>query len=329
MRDSISPVASWCAPSMPTRSSTPTGCGDWCDRSSVLETSSVPVPPSGWPTAARSCRAGWPPSAVPTGLWPGSKRSSTYGPFCSGVPGWNRLGGNLLISGAFGLFRRQNLLDTNGYIKTVGEDMELVVRLRRAAYEKGEKGAVQIRARPGGVDGDADEVRGWAVGGNVGRGASRTPCAATSPRDVQPEVRRPRNGRVSCLRPLRMDGRQVEVTGIFIVVLGVILGDLSPLFAVLFFCLACGLGVLLSMLALLLEELSFRRYGRVLDRALLVVWAALENLGYRQLTVWWRLRGIVSYIRGKRSWGKMTRKGFNSVDDEEAEEDYGSVPVAA
>jgi hypothetical protein len=36
----------------------------------------------------------------------------------------------------------------------------------------------------------------------------------------------------------------------------------------------------------------------------------LENLGYRQLTVWWRLRGVVSFIRGKKSWGKMTRKGF-------------------
>ncbi len=121
----------------------------------------------------------------------------------------------------------------------------------------------------------------------------------------------------------------VEVIGITIIVLGLIVGELSPLFAVLFFCLACGLGILLSMLALLLEELSFRRYGRVRDRALLVVWATLENLGYRQLTVWWRLRGIVSYIRGKRSWGKMSRKGFNSVDGDEPDEAYGSVQLVA
>ena len=52
-------------------------------------------------------------------------------------------GGNLLISGAFGLFRRQNLLDTNGYIKTVGEDMELAVRLRKDAYEKGESARIE------------------------------------------------------------------------------------------------------------------------------------------------------------------------------------------
>jgi len=45
------------------------------------------------------------------------------------------------------------------------------------------------------------------------------------------------------------------------------------------------------------------------------VWAVLENLGYRQLTVWWRLRGVLSYLRGKKAWGKMTRTGFESAND--------------
>ena len=99
-----------------------------------------------------------------------------------------------------------------------------------------------------------------------------------------------------------------------LVVLGVLLGDLSGQFAILFFSLACGMGILLSMLALMLEELSFRRYGRARDRVLLVVWAVLENLGFRQLTIWWRLRGVLSYLRGKKSWGRMNRKGFRPAD---------------
>ena len=45
-----------------------------------------------------------------------------------------------------------------------------------------------------------------------------------------------------------------------------------------------------------------------------MVWAVIENLGYRQLTLVWRIRGVVSYMRGKKSWGKMNRKGFNPVD---------------
>ena len=77
------------------------------------------------------------------------------------------------------------------------------------------------------------------------------------------------------------------------------------------------------MLSLMLEEMSFRRYGRLRDRALLVVWALLENLGYRQLTVFWRISGIVSYLRGKRAWGSMKRKGFQTEDDAEV------VPIAS
>jgi cellulose synthase/poly-beta-1,6-N-acetylglucosamine synthase-like glycosyltransferase len=106
----------------------------------------------------------------------------------------------------------------------------------------------------------------------------------------------------------------IEAIGLVIVGVGVILGQLSPLFAILFFSLACGLGTLLSMLALMLEELSFRRYGRARDRALLTVWAVLENFGFRQLTVAWRLRGILSFIRGKKSWGRQNRKGFIPAD---------------
>ena len=43
---------------------------------------------------------------------------------------------------------------------------------------------------------------------------------------------------------------------------------------------------------------------------MLVPWAVLESLGYRQLTVYWRLRGLVKYLRRRKDWGVMTRTGF-------------------
>ena len=61
----------------------------------------------------------------------------------------------------------------------------------------------------------------------------------------------------------------------------------------------------------LLEELTFQRYRRLRDRAVLIGWAMLENLGYRQLTVFWRLRGLWKYFRGNKSWGAMERRGLN------------------
>lgn len=73
--------------------------------------------------------------------------------FLFGRLGWNRLGGNLIISGAFGLFRRETVVAAGGYLHdTVGEDMELVLRLKRGSYENSKGGEDRLRARSCGVD---------------------------------------------------------------------------------------------------------------------------------------------------------------------------------
>ena len=69
--------------------------------------------------------------------------------FLFGRLGWNRLGGNLIISGAFGLFRRDALRAIGGYqVDSIGEDMELVVRLRRAGIERAEASRVVFVPEP-------------------------------------------------------------------------------------------------------------------------------------------------------------------------------------
>ena len=67
----------------------------------------------------------------------------------------------------------------------------------------------------------------------------------------------------------------------------------------------------LGLATLALEELSYHRYTRLSDRVVLCLWALLENLGYRQLTVVWRLKGLLKYLRGKKDWGVMERRGLN------------------
>jgi cellulose synthase/poly-beta-1,6-N-acetylglucosamine synthase-like glycosyltransferase len=248
--------------------------------------------------------------------------------FLFGRPGWNRLGGNLLISGAFGLFRRESLLDANGYTKTVGEDMELVVRLRRRAYETGRPARVEFVPDPVAWTETPTSFK------ELGRQRERWQRGFS---DAMWRHRRvlfnPHYGVLGMIvfpafLLFEWMAPIVEAAGVLFVVVGLLLGEVSALFAILFFSLACGLGILLSMLALMLEELSFRRYGRARDRALLVLWAVLENIGYRQLTVWWRLRGIASYLRGKKSWGKMTRKGFSPADEPDASFDEIHAPLA-
>ena len=52
--------------------------------------------------------------------------------FLMGRMAWSRVDGLLLISGAFGMFDKETVIEAGGYNpNTVGEDMELLVRMRR------------------------------------------------------------------------------------------------------------------------------------------------------------------------------------------------------
>jgi len=91
---------------------------------------------------------------------------------------------------------------------------------------------------------------------------------------------------------------------------GLLLGFINVPFALLFLLVALGYGMILSIWGILLEEVGFRRYGRASDLVRLLWYAALENFGYRQCTVWFRLKAFWSALRARKTWGRMTRTGF-------------------
>jgi hypothetical protein len=93
------------------------------------------------------------------------------------------------------------------------------------------------------------------------------------------------------------------------------MGILSGPFALAFFLVAFVLGLVLSLSAVVLEELSFRRYEDSRDFAQLLFLPVVETFGYRQLTAWWRMKGLWSYLRSKEEWGVMERAGFNTSDE--------------
>ena len=236
--------------------------------------------------------------------------------FLFGRLGWNRLGGNLIISGAFGLFRREPLIHAGGYSPgTVGEDMELVARLRRTAREAGGR-----RQR---VDFIPDPVawtevpESWRT---LGRQRDRWHRGLA---DTLWRHRRvllnPRYGTlglvvfpyfvfVELLAPV------VEVLGLAGIAVGLYIDAINWEFAALFFLVAYGLGVLLNALTLALEEFSFHRYDRQGQRLRLMGLSLVDSVGYRHITVFWRLRGILSFLRGRTEWGVMERRGLGAAD---------------
>lgn len=69
-------------------------------------------------------------------------------------------------------------------------------------------------------------------------------------------------------------------------------------------------GSVLTTGSVLLEEISFRRYLKTTELLKMIAAGFAENLGYRQLNLWWRASGCLDYLRGKTAWGQMERRGF-------------------
>ncbi len=231
--------------------------------------------------------------------------------FLLGRLGLNRLGGNLIISGAFGLFRREPMIAAGGWLHdTVGEDMELVVRLRRLGYEQHAASKVVFVPDPTAW---TEVPESWGV---LGRQRDRWHRGLTDTLWRHRKlIGNPNYGAmglvvfpyfvlVELLAPI------VEALGLVVLAASLTVGLIDHTFALLYFALAIGIGLVLSVATLILDQASFMRYRRPGDLAWLVWWSVAENLGFRQMTVYWRLRGLWKYMRGRSDWGAMTRKGF-------------------
>ena len=92
-------------------------------------------------------------------------------------------------------------------------------------------------------------------------------------------------------------GPVIELIGYTAFIVALMLGHASPAYTVAFLALAVFLGSAISISAVALEEVSFRRYRRFQDLLVLLGVALVENFGYRQMSTWWRLHGLVSATR--------------------------------
>lgn len=229
--------------------------------------------------------------------------------FVFGRLGLNRLGGNLIISGAFGLFLREPLVAVGGYdTNTVGEDMELVIKLHRYAEDHGGR-VVQLSEPiaytevPESFSGLATQRARWHRGlgqslwkhrSMMGRKRYGLPGLIVMPFFVLFEL----------LGPV------FELVGYFWFFLAIMLGFADPRFTVAFFVVAVLWGMIHTVSCVIADRWTFRHDEKESGGGKLLLVAFLENLGYRQLTTLFRLRGLAEWIGGKKSWGEMERIGY-------------------
>ena len=230
--------------------------------------------------------------------------------FLGGRIAWSRLGILLIISGAFGLFRRDIVVAAGGYDPTtVGEDAELVLRLHHHQRDVG--GPHRVVFFP-------DPICWTEVPTSL--------RVLTRQRDRwqrgllemlwrhRSMLGRPRYGTVGLVAIpyfllFEALGPLVEVGGFLSFGLSIAFGLVSWPVAAMFLSLAVGMGFVISFMTLLMEERAFRRYPSWTCLARLVAVSFAENLGYRQYMALVRARAWWTVFCGG-GWGEMTRAGF-------------------
>ncbi len=231
--------------------------------------------------------------------------------FLSGRTAWNIFNSLLIISGAFGIFRKDMVIKIGGYRHTVGEDMDLVVRLHKYCLENNIPYRIIFVPDPICWTQAPSDLKSLLKQRNRWHRGLIDSLWYSKKMFLNPKYKwvgllgYPYFVFVEALGPI------IEFLGYLGVVLFYLFGFLSRDFALLFFLVAFGWGILINIGSLLLDNLLFRRYGSLSDILKLILFSFLEMFGYRQIIVMERF--VATFQFWYRAWGKPKRKKIEEV----------------
>jgi len=246
--------------------------------------------------------------------------------FLAGRVGWAEIKSLLIISGAFGLFRKERVIQIGGYLTasgqyhkdTVGEDMELVVRLSRTMLE--------------------DKVSHkfyYIFNANCWTEVPESMKILFSQRDRWQRglldiltyhrklIGNPFYGTTGLVAvpyfvAFEAIGPLFELQGYIMVIMAAVFGLLNAKIALLLFISTILMGVLISTTALYIAGSEVNRF-RISRSFKLLFYAIIENFGFRQVLSLLRVTGYFSSLRKPKGWGTMVRKGIGTTAPAESE----------
>lgn len=218
----------------------------------------------------------------------------------------------LIVSGAFGVFEKRWVIEIGGYQDSLGEDMEIVVRLHRHMREINEDKEIAYvpdsvcwTEAPESIKYLRKQRHRWQKGLFMSLWRHRK--LMLNPKyGTLGMISMPYYFLIEFLSPF------IELTGYMIIILSFVTGHLTIEFTLLFLSLSMIYGSIFSTTAVLLEEWSMERYPKIKQFIKLFLWSLTESLWYRPLTVIWRIGGMIGLLFGYKGWGEMERKGVSN-----------------
>ncbi|WP_321800266.1 glycosyltransferase family 2 protein [Burkholderia sp. BCC1988] len=226
---------------------------------------------------------------------------------------WSGVGALMLISGAFGLFRRDVVMQVGGFgTDTIGEDLDMVIKMHRHLREQRRPYDIVFLSDPICWTEAPESLR--TLKGQRCRWQRGALEVFFKQRDM---LFRSRYGRIGWLgmgHILIADivGPVAELSGYVLLPVFWMLGWLSVEYFNAFLSLVLLFGLFLSVSSLVLSEMVTHSFPRFSDLLRLALVAVVENFGYRQLNTYWRVLGWWQFLRKDKSWGEMTRVGFSA-----------------
>ncbi|MDH5458854.1 MAG: glycosyltransferase family 2 protein, partial [Nitrospinota bacterium] len=232
--------------------------------------------------------------------------------FLAGRMAFSLINGLIIISGAFGIFKKSKVIEVGGYRRdSMGEDIELVMKLHAMLREKKEPYNIAFIPDP--------------------------VCWTEAPENINLLGLQRTRWQRGLLESLLIQKKMLfnlkygiiglvvypfflfaEGLGPIIEILGFLLFFVSWFFDMvayplvyLFILATIVLNILLSIGSVIFEEMTYRRYPNTSMIITLIGLSFVEVILYRPLTCWYRMVGIFQFFTGKKGgWGEMARKGF-------------------
>lgn len=251
---------------------------------------------------------------LPENYWARMQALEYIRAFLLGRMAWTRLDGLLLISGAFGAFDKEIAIKCGGYsTETVGEDMELVVRMRRYMHEQDLPYTVTYIPDPlcwteaPETTNILSRQRNRWTRGTIETLRSHKKIFLNPRYDLLGVLSYPYWLLFEMLAPL------IEFAGFIVFLVLAFMGLINwhMFFAFLLFIISFG--YLNSIFAIYMEVSTYHQYKRRKEVGKLILAALTEPFIFHPFVVWAGIRGYFDFLRKRRSWGEMTRRGFTKA----------------